>query len=68
MGSDTLSGCDTVRDLYDTILLVTMPPVARRLQFWALTPPLAVTLYVTFVIPYLSLPCLLSRGGYSSGL
>jgi hypothetical protein len=66
LGSNTLSGCDSVCDFCDTIPLVTMPPVARRLQFWALTPSLTVN--VTFVIPYLLLPCLLSPGGFCFGL
>ena len=55
-------------DFCDTLPLVTTPPIARRLHCRALTPSLAVTLYVTLVIPYLSSPCLLSRGGCSSGL
>ena len=67
-GFDILTGRDTVCDTCDTLPFVTVPPVARRQQFWALIPSLAVTLTVTPVIPCLSLPCLLSPGGCSSGL
>ena len=43
MGFDTLTDSDTECDICDTLPHVTMPPIARRLLFWAHSPSLAMT-------------------------